>query len=115
MMIASAKPRKQRKYRYNAPLHIRSHFVNAHLSDELSKKHKKRAMTVRAGDKVKIMRGQFRGKEGLVKEVDLKNCVIFVEGITRQKVNGQDTFVSLQPSNLMIISLKDEAKRGKVN
>ena len=114
-MIQSAKPRKQRKFRYTAPLHIRSHFMGAHLSDELSKKQKKRSMTVRAGDKVKIMRGQFRGKEGIVKEVDLNNCIVFVEGITRPKVNGQDTFVPLQPSKLMITSLKDESKRGKVN
>jgi len=114
-MIASKKPRKQRKFRYSAPLHLRRHFLASHLSKELREKKKKRAMVVRVGDKVRIMRGQYKGKEGVVKEVDLKKCVVFVEGITRKRVGGQEVFVPLQPSNLLITSLKEEEKRGKVS
>ena len=111
----STKPRKQRKFRYTAPLHTRRNFVSAHLSKELKTKEKKRAVSVRTGDKVKVMRGQFKGKEGLVKEVDLKKAVVFIEGITRKKVNGQEAFVPFEPSNLLITSLKEESKRGKVS
>lgn len=111
----SKKPRKQRKFRYTAPLHTRRNFVNAHLSKELKTKEKKRSMAVRTGDKVKIMRGQFKGKEGIVKEVDLKKSIVFIEGITRKKMNGQEAFVPFDSSKLLITSLKEEPKRGKVS
>ena len=64
--VKSKQPRKQRKYRYNAPLHIRQKFVGAHLSRELRKKYGKRSASLRKGDNVKIMRGQFRNKSGKV-------------------------------------------------
>src|SRR3989338_176397 len=35
----SKQPRKQRKYRANAPLHLRKKFVNVNLSKELRKKY----------------------------------------------------------------------------
>ena len=38
---SSKQVRKQRKYRYNAPLHIKQKFVNVHLAKELRKKYKK--------------------------------------------------------------------------
>ena len=63
---SSNKPRKQRKYRLNAPLHIKQKFVRAHLSKELRKKLNKKNMGLRKGDKVKIMRGQFRRLEGKI-------------------------------------------------
>ena len=40
--IKSKQPRKQRKYRRYAPLHIKQRFVSAHLSKELHKKYNKR-------------------------------------------------------------------------
>ena len=45
-------------------------------------------MPVVKGDKVKILRGTYKGKEGKVTEVYRKKWVIHVEGINRDKVNG---------------------------
>jgi large subunit ribosomal protein L24 len=104
-MIKSKKPRTQRKFRYTAPLHLRKNFVHVHLSKELREKTKKRAVQVRKGDKVKIMRGKFKGKEGKVAKVDLSDVKVFVEGITIKKANGKETFYPLDPSNLMIIEM----------
>jgi len=56
--------RKQRKYQYNAPQHIRQKFVAVHLSKELRKKYSIRALPVRSGDKVTVLRGQFKGHVG---------------------------------------------------
>ena len=39
---SSRQPRKQRKYVFNAPLHIRHKLVSANLSKELRKKYGKR-------------------------------------------------------------------------
>src|SRR4030042_6206478 len=90
--------KKQRKYRYNAPLHIKRRLVSAHLSSELRKKYKKRAMPVRKGDDVLIMRGKYKKRTGKVSRVDLKESKVYVEGLTRKKVAGTDVQVALQPS-----------------
>ncbi len=77
----SVQPRKQRKYRYNAPLHVKQKFVRAHLSPALRKKHGMRSVRVRSGDTVKIVRGTYRGKEGKVDRVNVNQGRIFVQGI----------------------------------
>ena len=63
---SSSKPKKQKKYLLNAPLHLKHHFVQVHLSKELRKKYNRRSISVRKGDKVKVMRGSFKKHEGKV-------------------------------------------------
>lgn len=106
----SKQPRKQRKYRYNAPLHIRQKFVRAHLSKDLRKKYKKRSIAVRKGDTVKIMRGQFKNKTGKVELVSLKKTFVFVSGINLTKKDGTKVKCQLHPSNLMITELITDDK-----
>lgn len=110
---SSKNPKKQRKYRYNAPLHIKRKLVSVHLSPELRKKYKKRSMPVRKGDEVIILRGKYKKKTGKVSRVDLKKSKVYVEGITRKKVAGTEVQVPLEPSNLMITSLQEDKKRFK--
>ena len=74
--IKSKQPRKQRKYRYNAPEHVKKKFVSVNLSKELREKHSRRNIPVVKGDKVKIMRGQFKGKSGEVEKINMKNLKI---------------------------------------
>ena len=64
--IGSKQPRKQRKYRHNAPLHIKSKMMGSHLSKELRKKYGTRSVRIRKGDEVKIMIGKFKGKTGKI-------------------------------------------------
>ena len=111
---SSRQPRKQRKYMYNAPLHIRQKFMGAHLSQELRKKHGRRAISVRAGDEVKVMRGQFKGKKAKVERVDMKNCKVYLSKIEIIKKDGTKTTYPLNPSNLMITDMStDDKKRIK--
>ena len=113
--IKSKQPRKQRKYRHNAPLHIKQKFVSAHLSKELHKKYSKRSMNVRKGDSVKIMRGQFKNKTGKVEEVSLKKTLAYVSGIEFVKKDGTKARYPIHPSNLMITELNmDDKMRNKV-
>lgn len=109
--ISSTKPNKQRKYRFNAPLHIKGNFLNAHLSKELRQKYKRRALRVRMGDKVRIMRGQFRKSEGKVEEVDLKNSKIFIAKIEHTKRDGTKARYPIEPSNVMIVELHTDDKK----
>jgi len=111
---SSKQVRKQRKYNYNAPLHRRSKFMNAHLSKELMKKYQKRSTQLRKGDKVKIMRGQFKSKIGKVERVDIKKQLIIITGIEIVKKDGSKTFYRIHPSNVQITELyMDDKKRKK--
>lgn len=110
----SKQPRKQRKYRMNAPLHIKKKFVSVSLSKELRKKYGKRNIGVRKGDIVKIMVGKFKKKQGKVLEVRLKMSKIIVDGINVKKMDGSKANVKMQPSNLQIVELNlDDKKRMK--
>jgi len=104
-------PRKQRRFRARAPLHVRQKMVAATLSKELRKELGRRSLPVRKGDRVKIMRGKFRGKEGVVARVDLRRLKVFVEGMTIKKANGQEVLVPIDPSNLMIIEVDRSDER----
>ncbi len=113
--VRSKQPRKQRKYRYNAPLSVKQKFVGAHLSKELRKKYKKRGASLRKGDSVKIMRGQFRNKTGKVEEVNIKKTNVYVSGIEIVKRDGTKARYPIHPSNLMITELNiDDKKRNKI-
>src|SRR3989338_7175483 len=110
----STQRRKQRKYRYNAPLHIKQKFVRAHFSKELRKKYNKRSMGLRKGDNVKVMRGEFRGKQGKVEEVNLRKTWVYVSGMEVSKKDGTKTRYPLHPSNLLITELNlDDKIRNK--
>lgn len=113
----SKQPRKQRLARYNAPLHARQKLMNVHLSKELKVKlgTGRRAIEVRTGDKVRVMRGKFKGKAGTVSRVDLKRLLVFIEGVVRVKAKGGEMLVGLPPSKLMLIEAKmDDKLRKKV-
>jgi large subunit ribosomal protein L24 len=109
---SSKKPKKQRKYRYNAPLHVKRKFLSTNLSKELRKKYNRRSFPLRKGDEVEIMRGEFKKKKGTVNRIDLKETKVYIDGITRKKVEGSDISVPIHPSNLRIteLDLKDEKR-----
>lgn len=112
---SSKKPRKQRKYRLSAPLHIKRKFVHSHLSKDLRKKYGKRSIGLRKGDKVKIMRGKFRKHEDRIEMIDLKNTRIFVKGVEITKRDGTKKMLALHPSNLTITELNlDDKLRHKI-
>src|SRR3989344_4380216 len=99
---ASKRPSKQRKYRYNAPLHVQHTFLAAHLSPELRKKYTTRSFTLRKGDKVKILRGQHKKKTGKVSRILIKSQKIYIEGIELSKKDGSKVLI---PLDLVITDL----------
>lgn len=112
--MTSSQPRKQRKSRYQAPLHLRHKFLGALLSDDLKEKHKIKTIPVRMGDTVRILRGDHRGKEGKVAGVDLEKMTITVDGVTVTKSDGTEVPRPVHPSNVMItkLEIKDERRLG---
>jgi len=94
---------------------MKKNFVTANLSKELRKKHRRRNISLRKGDTVKIVRGTFKKKQGKVSEVFLKASKIVVEGIQIKKRDGSKANVKLEPSNLQIIelNLSDKKRLGE--
>ena len=112
--VRSTQKRKQRKYRHNAPLHIRQKLVSAHLEKGLKKSYGKRTLPVRKGDEVMVLRGEFKKKKGNVTRVNLKKLKIFIENVKKKKVSGQETEIAIDPSNVMITKLNlDDRMRKK--
>jgi large subunit ribosomal protein L24 len=108
--MTSTKPRTQRKRAANAPLHVKRILVSSHLAEEVhakAKGHLPRALPVRKGDSVRVMRGGFRGREGKVVSVDRVHGTVVVEGITIEKVDEKKVARPLHASNLLIIRLDD--------
>jgi len=60
---------------------------------------------VRAGDSVRIVRGDFSGVEGKVSDIDTTRQRLFVEGVTREKVAGTSEKVSVHCTKVMITKL----------
>lgn len=111
--ISSKQPRKQRKYRYNAPMHRRRIMMSVHLHRALRKEYGKRALPVRKGDEVRIMRGRFSGVTGKISRVDLGKLKVYVDNAKVKKVSGQEVEAALDPSNMMITKLEFEDKKRR--
>jgi len=104
----STQPRKQRKFIYKAPLHIRHKLMSVTLSDELREQYGRRSLPVRKGDTIKVMRGDFKDHEGKVEKVDLKNYRVMIEGMSVQKPDGNKVYHPVHPSNIRILELDIE-------
>jgi len=109
--MISKKPRKQRKSLYNASLHTKQNLLAGHLSPELRKKYTKRSITLRKGDSVKVMRGQYAGKSGKISLVNLGKQVIHIGDILRKKKDGSEIAVKFNSSNLLVTDLNLEDDR----
>lgn len=111
--MKTIQPRKQRKRLFQAPAHIRYKQFSAPLSQELRASHNTRSVPVRVGDTVKVMRGDRKGFEGKVARVDRQKYRIFVEGITREKVDGSTIQIPIHSSKVMITHLNLDDKWRK--
>jgi len=111
--VKTTKPRKQRKRLYQAPLHKRYKQFSAALSSKLKASHNTNSIPVRIGDTVNIMRGDRKGFEGKVTGVNRTKYRVFVEGVTREKVDGTSTPIPIHPSKVRITRLNLDDKWRK--
>jgi large subunit ribosomal protein L24 len=114
MQTTTKSPSKQRKKLFNAPAHIRHKHMTAPLSPELLAQKGIKALPVRKGDSVRITRGDHKGFDGKVSRVDLKHYRVYLEGLTREKVDGTTVFVGIHPSKIMIrvLNLDDKVRKA---
>mmetsp|Transcript_15339 Transcript_15339/g.22282 ORF Transcript_15339/g.22282 Transcript_15339/m.22282 type:complete len:142 (+) Transcript_15339:1222-1647(+) len=107
----SSSRRKSRKAHFTAPSHIRRKLMSCTLSKELREKHGVRAVPIRKGDEVTVMRGVNKSQSGKIITVYRKRFYINVERVTREKTNGQTVHIPIHPSNCMITKLKIDKDR----
>jgi len=84
--------------------------MSAHLSESYLEDRKRkfpRAVPVRKGDIVKVLRGDDAGKEGKVASVDYRDFRITIEGITHAKSDGTQVAKAIHPSNVIITKLDE--------
>ena len=109
----SKKPGKERKAMYGMPMHRAAKQVAAHLNEKLGKEFGSRALTVRKGDTVKVMRGEFFGKEGKITSVNRKSRKIFVEKIVRKVSKGEEKQVPIDASKVLLVDI-DRSDRKRI-
>ena len=85
--------------------------MRSSLSKELRQRYQLRSLRVRKGDTVKIMRGQFKGKQGKVDRADAKNRRIFIEKIEVGKKDGSKALFPIDPTNVQITELGSDDKK----
>ncbi|KAJ3147058.1 60S ribosomal protein L26A [Geranomyces variabilis] len=107
----SVSRRKSRKAHFSAPSDERRKIMSAPLEKELREKHNCRSMPIRKDDEVKIVRGTYNGREGKVVTVYRKKWCIYIEKVTRDKVNGASTMIPIHPSKVVITKLKIDKDR----
>lgn len=117
-MIGSSQPRRQRNFRFNAPMHIRQHFLHVHLDKALRKKLNLKRSTVQVskGDTIKVMSGKNKGKTGKVIKVDLRSGRISIDSLSKKNARGKEYNISINASNVYItdLNLSDKFRAAKL-
>ncbi len=117
-MIKSSKPRYQRRFRFNAPMHQRQHFLHVHIDKALRSKLKiaNRTVQVSKGDTVKVMSGSKRGSTGKVIAVDLRSGRIMLDSLSRKSLRGKELKLKIYASNVYItdLNLTDKYRAAKL-
>ena len=109
--MSSKQPRKQRLARYTAPYHRRHRQMSSPIDKGLRERQLSRgfmyprAMPVKRGDRVMIVRGEGKSKSATaVSLVDRKARKVYVEGFTYFKSDGTELQRPIDASNLVIIN-----------
>ena len=112
--ISSKAPRKQRRDIHKDPIHANKKRLKCKLDEFLREEHGIRALVVKKGDLVRIMRGQFRDTEGTVTEVSYSKARVYVDSATTTKADGKEANIPIHPSNLLLVKLAMNDDRKEV-
>ncbi len=96
------------------PLHKKRKSIAATLGPDLKEEYGFRSISLRVGDKVRLMRGDFKGMEGEVTEVDTDSQRITVEGVETATADETEVPSPVHPSNVEIIELEKDNMRDKI-
>ena len=113
--VGNTKPSTVRKQQRNAPIHIRRRYISATLSPNLKTQYGARTMPVIEDDTVTITKGDRKLTEGKVLRVNTKSSRVYVEGVTRTRLDGSTVQIPIRAENVMITKLNlDDDWRKKI-
>ncbi len=113
--VGNTKPSTVRKQQRNAPIHIRRRYISAPLSPNLKTQYGARTMPIIEEDTVTITKGDRKLTEGKVLRVNTKNPKVYIEGVTRTRLDGSTVQLPVRAENVMITKLKlDDDWRKKI-
>ncbi len=95
-------------------LHKQRKSIAAPLSPDLKEDYGFRSITVRVGDEVRVLRGDFKGMEGEVTEIDTDSKRLTVEGVETATADETEVSSPVHPSNVEITDLEDDDMRDKI-
>ena len=125
-MTRSSKAGKQRLGQSDAPTHVKRKRMRARLVTDDPDLINIRTVTVRVGDEIEVVRGDFghpnsvksdtkgkrlgqpRGRARIsakVARVDTNSGMIFVDGLTMPTADGKEEAVPIHPSNVIVTKL----------
>ena len=103
------KPTKMRNNQiYRASLRTRSNQLGSALSKDLQKKYGKRSIRVIEGDTVKVVRGEYKDVDGKVAHVSTQANSVAIEGIKKEKGQGEKFDVLIHTSNVVVTGLNTD-------
>jgi large subunit ribosomal protein L24 len=77
----------------------------SHLSKELRKKHGTRSISVRRGDRVKVLRGRFKDTESKVERAFPRKGIVHLEKAKTKKADGSEIYFPIHMTNIIIIDI----------
>lgn len=110
--VKSKQPRKQRRVLRHLKNHQVSKMFTAPLDEALQEVYGIKRLPVRVGDTVRIIKGEFDGIEGKVLTIQKRNRKLAVEEATLQKRSGENYYVPISVSNIIITKFETD-KAGK--
>jgi len=111
--VGNTKPSTVRKQQKNAPAHLRRRYISAPLSPALKTQYGARTLTVVENDTVTITKGDRKLAEGKVLRVHTNDCKVYIEGVTRTRLDGSTVQLPVRAENVMITKLNLDDDRRK--
>lgn len=83
---------------------------SVHLSRELRAKHGFRSLPVRTGDRIMIVKGDYKGVEGDVNRVDRVRGRVYVSGVYRENARGEQRLVPIPLNSVILVKIDEKDK-----
>ena len=110
----SSQADKVRKAFFTATKDAKHVAMSAPLSKEMRETYGVKALPIRRGDEVRVVRGKYQDREGAVTAVKLSTMRIEVENVSTEKVTTQQVSVPIHPSNVVITKVKMDKHRNEL-
>lgn len=111
MKVKSKKPTKQRNALRKVMNHQVSKLFTIKLDDALMGEYGIKRLTLRKGDSVRVISGEFDGIEGKILSLNKKTRRVTIEECTLEKKDGSNYYVPISVSKLVLTKLVTEKNK----